>query len=72
MAITIDELQIEIQAKSTTAANGVEALASSLVKLQKGGQRQGRRTPENQPCGDTGSYFADIARFRHKIITVSR
>ena len=40
MAVTIDQLQIEIQASSTSAAGGVDALSASLVKLRssvKGG-----------------------------------
>lgn len=40
MAITIDQLQIEIQARSTGAASGIDALTASLGKLRsavKGG-----------------------------------
>ena len=35
MAVTIDELQIEIQAKGAEKANGIDALASSLGALKK-------------------------------------
>ena len=34
MAVTIDELQIEIQASSKSAADGIDALAESLKKLK--------------------------------------
>ena len=40
MAITIDELQVEIQAKSTNAAAGIDSLSASLSKMRsvvKGG-----------------------------------
>ena len=35
MAVTIDELQIEIQSKSENAASGVDALTNSLLVLKK-------------------------------------
>ena len=35
MAITIDELQIEIQAKGAESANGIDALTTSLAALKK-------------------------------------
>ena len=34
MALTIDELQIEIQQKSTGAASGIDALTAALGKLR--------------------------------------
>ena len=37
MSVTIDELQIEIKTSSTTAANGIDALATSLGNLKKSG-----------------------------------
>lgn len=37
MSTTIDSLQIEIQSSSTNAAQGIEALATSLEKLKKNG-----------------------------------
>lgn len=35
MAVTIDELQIEIQAKGAESANGIDALTTSLAALKK-------------------------------------
>lgn len=49
MAVTIDELQIQIQSKSTEAAGGIDALEKSLVRLKlasKGGA--GLTTVTNQ------------------------
>ena len=37
MGVTIDSLQIEIQSSSTNAAQGIDALATSLEKLKKNG-----------------------------------
>ena len=37
MGVTIDNLQIEIQSSSTNAAQGIDALATSLEKLKKNG-----------------------------------
>lgn len=37
MGVTIDNLQIEIKSSSTNAAQGIDALASSLEKLKKNG-----------------------------------
>lgn len=37
MAVTIDELQIEIKSSSTNAASGIDALATSLGNLKKSG-----------------------------------
>lgn len=37
MGVTIDSLQIEIQSNSTNAAQGIDALATSLEKLKKNG-----------------------------------
>lgn len=51
MGVTIDNLQIEIQSSSTNAAQGIDALATSLEKLKKNGSFKTVSTNLNNLAG---------------------
>ena len=56
MALTIDELQVEIKARSESAASGIDALTVSLNKLRtvvKGGVRLTTTTKQLQALSQT-------------------